>query len=178
MTHSVELLLDPDADAAIRRDWAALADAGLPSLAHHRSPTNRPHVTLIAAERIAPDADGALAELAARLPMLCRIGAPVVFGRGTVTLVRMVVPSAELLEFHGGVAELVAPHVPSGAYPHTRPGDWTPHVTLCRRLPVDQLAAALDLVAPQTVGGAFSALRRWDGDARVDHLLTGRAPGT
>lgn len=177
MAHSIELLLNPDIDSEVRREWAALVDAGVPSLAQHRSPTNRPHTTLTAAERIAPNADEPLAALAERLPIPCRLGAPVVFGRGTVTLVRLVVPSAELLEFHRCVTELVAPQVPSGSYPHTLPGRWTPHVTLCRRLPMGQLPAALDVIAAQTLEGSFSALRRWDGDARVDHLLTRRRPG-
>lgn len=39
-------------DAIIRGEWAALADAGLPSQARHRSPTNLPHVTLSVADRI------------------------------------------------------------------------------------------------------------------------------
>ena len=54
MAHSVELLFDQSTDAAIRRQWAALADAGLPSQANHPSPTNRPHVTLTVAQRIDP----------------------------------------------------------------------------------------------------------------------------
>lgn len=178
MAHSVELVFDPATDAVVRGEWAALSDAGLPSLAHHLSPTNRPHVTLVAAERIAAGADGALARLAERLPFRCVLGAPVVFGRGSVTLVRSVVPSAELLEFHRRVLEVVAPQILSGAFPHTLPGRWTPHVTLCRRLPAEQLPAALDVIAAQSIDGTCDELRRWDGDAREDHLLTRRAPGT
>ena len=172
MAHSVELLLDPAADAAVRAEWAALAAAGLPSLANHRSPTNRPHVTLTAAARIDPAADGDLAALAERLPIPCLLGALVVFGRGTVTLVRSVVPSADLLDFHRVLSDSVAPHLPSGAYPHTEPGHWTAHVTLCRRLPADRLPAALDVVAPQSIEGEFAALRRWDGDVKADYLLS------
>jgi hypothetical protein len=172
MAHSVELLLGPDTDSAVRAEWAALAEAGLPSLALHGSPTNRPHVTLTAAARIDVGADADLAGLADRLPVPCLLGAPVVFGRGTVTLVRLAVPSAALLEFQRAVSEVVAPHIPSGAYPHTEPGRWTPHVTLCRRLPAAQLPAALDVIAARSIEGEFAALRRWDGDARVDHVLS------
>ena len=178
MAHSVELLPDPDTDALVRGEWAALVDAGLPSLANHRSPTNRPHVTLVAAERIAAAADGALAGLAERLPLPCRLGAPVVFGRGSVTLVRSVVPSAELLEFQRRVVNVLAPLALSGEFPHTLPGQWTPHVTLCRRLPAERLPAALDVIAAHTIVGTFDGLRRWDGDAKEDHLLTRRAAGT
>lgn len=171
MAHSVELLFDPDTDAALRRQWAALAGAGLPSLAHHRSPTNRPHVTMTAAQRIDSDVDGALAGLADRLPIPCVIGATVVFGRGRVSLVRLVLPSRELLEIHRSVSEIVAPHVPSGTFSHTLPGQWTSHVTLCRRLPAEQLPAALELIAAESLEGSLAGLRRWDGDARVDHVL-------
>ena len=38
--------------------------------------------------------------------------------------------------------------------------------------------AALDVIAPQSITGHFTALRRWDGDAKVAHLLARRAPGT
>lgn len=171
MAHSVELLFDPDTDAAIRRQWTALAAAGLPSLAHHRSPTNRPHVTLTAAQRIGPAADGALAGLAGLLPIPCVIGALVVFGRQKVSLVRLVLPSQDLLELHRSVSERVVPQTSSGAYPHTLPGDWTPHVSLCRRLPAEQLPAALDVIVAESIEGTLVGLRRWDGDARVDHLL-------
>ncbi len=42
--HSVEALLDATTDTAVRKEWAALAEAGLPSQAAHRGPTNAPHV--------------------------------------------------------------------------------------------------------------------------------------
>ena len=51
---TVELVCDPDLDATVREAWRRLAAAGLPSLATHRSPTNRPHVTLGTAETL-PD---------------------------------------------------------------------------------------------------------------------------
>lgn len=170
MAHSIELVLDDGADAAIRREWAALADAGLPSLAHHRSPTNRPHVTLTAAARLGSAADAALSDVARALPIPCRIGAPMVFGRNTVTLVRLVVPSADLLRLHSAVAEHLALHGMSDAYPHTAPGAWTPHVTLCRRLRVADLPAALECTGPE-LPAHLAAMRRWDGDARVEHAL-------
>jgi hypothetical protein len=44
----VELLLDEAAELAVREAWRRLADAGLPSQARHRSPTNSPHLTLAA----------------------------------------------------------------------------------------------------------------------------------
>lgn len=175
MAHSVELLFDSAAEDAIRRQWAALVEAGLPSQAQHRSPTNRPHVTLTVAERIDPAVDVALRAPAALLPLACRIGAPVVFGRRTLVLARLIVPDAGLLRVHESVDAICGPHMPSGPFPHARPGQWTPHVTLARRLAPTDLAAALDAVcadAADGTAGTFAGLRRWDGDARVDTLIT------
>lgn len=93
MAHSIELIFDEATDDALRRDWTALAEAGLPSQARHRSPTNRPHVTLAVSERISASVDGELAEAARSLPMPCRIGAVMVFGRRSLTVVRLVIPS-------------------------------------------------------------------------------------
>jgi hypothetical protein len=171
VAHSVELLFDPGADAAIRREWAALADAGLPSQAHHLSPTNRPHVTLTVAERIDPGVDAALWEPARQLPLDCLVGAPMVFGRRSLTLVRLIVPAAGLLRLQESVHSICAPYLSSGPFTHTRPGRWTPHVTLARRLAPADLAAALDVLDADGVGGTFAGLRRWDGDARIDTVI-------
>ena len=171
MAHSVELLFDQETDDAIRRQWAALAEAGLPSQAHHRSPTNRPHVTLTVAERIDAGVDEALRELAGRLPLPCRVGAPLVFGHRSLVLARLIVPNREVLEFHESVDAICGPHLPSEPFPHARPGQWTPHVTLARRLAPVDLAAALEAVAADATDGTFAGLRRWDGDARVDTLI-------
>ena len=171
MAHSIELLFDEATEAAVRRDWTALAQAGLPSQDHHRSPTNRAHVTLAVSNRIDPAVDALLAEPAARLPLPCRIGAAMVFGRTTLTLVRLIVPSAALLELHGQVTAVSAPHQTPGPFGHSLPGQWTPHVTLARRLSPRDLAAALDVITADDLDGAFDRLRRWDGDARVDTLI-------
>lgn len=50
MVHSIELVFDSDTEAAIRRIWAGLAAAGIPS----QAPASRPHVSLAVAERIGP----------------------------------------------------------------------------------------------------------------------------
>jgi 2'-5' RNA ligase len=174
MAHSVELLFDSGADAAIRREWAALAEAGLPSQARHPSPTNRPHVTLTVAERIDPAVDAALWEPARQLPLDCLVGAPMVFGRKSLTLVRLIVPAAGLLRLQESVDSICAPYLSSGPFLHTRPGRWTPHVTLARRLAPADLAAALEAIGtddPASTVGTFSGLRRWDGDARIDTLI-------
>jgi hypothetical protein len=175
MAQSIELLLDPDTDAAIRRCWQRLAEAGLPSQAAVKSPTNRPHVTLAVAERIAPSVDASLTLLSRRLPLRCRVGAALLFGGRKVTLARLVVPSAELMSVHAQVLRLSSPHLAPGPHEHTQPGQWTPHVTLARRVDPGDVARALHVLgaAAVDIDAAVVGLRRWDGDARVEHLLAG-----
>jgi hypothetical protein len=167
----VELLFDPGAEAAIHREWAALAEAGLPSQAHNRSPSNRPHVTLTVAARIDPVVDPELAGPARRLPLDCVIGAPMLFGHRSLTLVRLIVPSMGLLRLHESVHAICAPHLADGPLAHAHPGRWTPHVTLARRLAPADLPAALEAVDAEDLIGAFAGLRRWDGEARIDTVI-------
>jgi hypothetical protein len=173
MAHSIELLLDPDSDAAIRLLWQRLVDAGLPSNQNIRSGTNRPHITLVAAERISPDVDESLAELAADFPVPCLIGAPMVFGRGRLTLVRCIVPSTSLLTLHDEVYRKCLPHLPAGPFVHCAPGQWSPHTTLGRRFTPEQISDAIANVAQisHVIPAQAVGLRRWDSDLRVEHQL-------
>jgi 2'-5' RNA ligase len=171
VAHSIELIFDDATDDALRRDWTALAEAGLPSQARHRSPTNRPHVTLAVSERISTAVDEELTQAARSLPMPCHIGAVMVFGRRSLTVVRLVIPSESLLRLHRDVHERSVGHQHPGPFPHALPGQWTPHVTVCRRLPPGDLPAALAVLGADDVAGTFAALRRWDGDARIDTVI-------
>jgi hypothetical protein len=173
MAHSIELLLDSRTDTAIRAAWQALADAGLPSQVQVKSATNRPHITLLAAQRISPEVDEVLRGLAPRLPLDCVVGAHVVFGGPRLTLARLIVPSAELLALHAEVFRLALPHVTGQPFAHCRPGHWTAHATLGRRLTAIEVGAALGLAeeAAPDLAAEVVALRRWDSDARTDHLL-------
>lgn len=176
MVHSVELLFDPDTDAAVRRIWDDLSQAGIRSQVGHRSPSNRPHVTLTVAEDLGDGVDDALRPLLARLPLACVIGAPMLFGGGrTVTLVRLVVPSVALLDLHAEVHRATVPHMPAGPLPHSDPGQWTPHVTLARRVPPDLMPTAVTLPGfARDIRGRVTGLRHWDGDARVEHWISAR----
>lgn len=173
MVHSIELTLDAGADAAVRGLWQALADAGVPSQAGHRSPTNRPHVTVTVAAQMSADAEVDLVALQDRLPLPCRLGAPMVFGRGPYTLVLLVIPSVELLDLHAQVNRICLPHMESGPLRHTLSGQWTPHVTLARRVHAELLEQALTVVGTGTdIEGEFVGLRHWDGDARQEHPIS------
>lgn len=184
--HSIELLLDPVADAAVRTEWALLADAGLPSQASHASPSNAPHVTLVARPVLDGAADDEVgAVLAAALPLPLELGPLVVFGappRGLV-LARLVVVRPALLDLHARVHDALP--ADADEVPHTLPGRWTPHVTLAHRLRPEQLARALEVlhddglrddasgpVTDPPVAAAVAApvralsAHRWDGGRR------------
>ncbi|WP_445443963.1 2'-5' RNA ligase family protein [Clavibacter sp. km1a] len=175
---SLELTLDAASDAAVRASWRDLADAGLPSLADHASDTNRPHVTLLAAEGLGGSADAAVREIAASYPLpVLQLGGLVVFGvppRGLV-LARQVVVDAALLDLHARVhaavdratdeARAVDPDAGPAAevIPHTRPGSWTPHVSLALRLTAEQLGAAVAALGRiEPLDAPAAGLRRWD----------------
>ncbi|AZG43834.1 2'-5' RNA ligase family protein [Gordonia insulae] len=185
MVHSLELLLDEASDQYIRDEWHTLHDAGLPNQSTIRAGSNRPHVTLAAAERIDATADAALVPVSLRLPFTAVLGAPILFTQGSrFTLARLVVPSSELLSVHAQTIRLVAGHLGDADHhnagpammPHSAPGRWTPHVTLARRLEPDQLVRALALLRTRaTIDGSFVGLRHWDGDAKTEHILGGRA---
>lgn len=163
---SIELLLDAASEAAVRGDWERLAAAGLSSLAAHTSPSNRPHITLLARPSLrALDA----AQVDAHLPLPVRLGAPVLFGDGDRrVLARLVVPTRELLDLHRRVHDRAGASTADAA--HTAPDTWTPHVTLARRMRLAALAEALELLGPAVDGEAVS-LRRWDSaSARVTDL--------
>lgn len=187
MAHSVEFLLDHTSDQQIRTQWAALAEAGLPNQAAIRASTNRPHITAIAAPRISPEIDGALATLGMRLPVAVTLGDIVVLGSGPRRVVaRLVVPTSELLSVHAAIVRLGAEYTSNpdrtgtGLFAHSRPGAWTPHVTLARRVRIEQLAAVFEILAETGTGDhasvqtTITGLRRWDSDATTEHLVDAR----
>lgn len=169
MVQSVELLLDEAADAEIRRQWQLLAEAGIPSLAAKTTETNRPHITVAVARQIWPRIDHTLEELTFR-PFPVRLGGVLIFGARHPILVRLVVPSEQLLALQRRISGIVAPcpDIPANLHPDA----WTPHITLARRVPPHQLGEAVHAVArdrdfPATVAG----IRRWDGDQRREWLV-------
>jgi hypothetical protein len=169
MVHSIELVFDHDTEAVIRRIWADLAGAGIPS----QAPASRPHVTLAVAERIAVDVDELLRPASKRLPLVAAIGAPVLFGRANVVFARLVVPTTELLALHAEVHRLCLPHMVPAPMPNSLPGQWTAHVTLARRVGGGQLGRALRIAGrPSQIDVRFAGLRRWDGNKRAEHLIS------
>lgn len=156
---SIELLLDPESEALVRADWERLAAAGFSSLARHTAASNRPHVTLLVRPTLAAARFG---EAVAALPIAVTLAEPIVFRHGDRgVLARRVVPTEDLLRLHRTVHAAVSPGEDA---PHTTPGEWTPHVTLARRLRLDARDQALALLGPGHAGQGV-ALRRWDSAA-------------
>ena len=170
---SLELLLDPGAEARVRAEWRALADAGLSSLAAHPSPSNRPHITLLVRPSLPRLTREQLGEVIA-LPIAVTIGDPMFFGDGERrVLVRPVVPTDELQRVHATLHALAGPGEDAA---HSRPGEWTPHISLARRMRVDAIPQALEILDNLGEGAAGRAeatgLRRWDAaSATVTDLL-------
>jgi hypothetical protein len=149
---TVELLLDHELEAAVRELWRRLSDAGLPSLARHPHPTNRPHLTLITAAAPPP--------FAPELPLAAELGPVRLLGRA---LVRAVTPTAALRDLHARLWSSLA-----GADPWPAPADWVPHVSLALKVPPDRQDEALRLLADETPAcGHFTAARSYDTQTRT-----------
>jgi len=176
VTQSVELLLDAASEAAVLAEWDRLAEASLPTERRDEpSPTHRPHVTLWAGAQVAPEVDASLPALVGELALPVRLGALLVFGprRGRLVVVRQVVVSAALLALQARVAAACGVEDDS----HFAPGRWTPHVTLARRVPVEELGAVVQALGEvDDLDAVAGACRRWDGDAKVAWTLAPPGP--
>ncbi|MEV7242964.1 2'-5' RNA ligase family protein [Streptomyces sp. NPDC093248] len=130
---TVEVLLDEAAELAVREAWRRLADAGLPSQARHRSPTNSPHLTLAACPELTAPIRWELAEVAAALPLPVRFTGLIRFERPTSVLAWALDLDAALAGLHRRVWDAVASDSPPEALnPFHAPARWSPHVTLGR----------------------------------------------
>lgn len=166
MAVSLELLLDGASEQLVRSEWEALEARGHSSLAAHRSPSNRPHLTL--AEGLDGSEVDAIDWTAFTLPLAVSLGAPVLFGSGDRrVLARSVTPTLALLELHAAVHSAL-----SQADARTRPGDWMPHVTLARRVRLETLADALGCVGEE-IPAQFITIRSWNPETRIIEVRAG-----
>ncbi|QZY30083.1 2'-5' RNA ligase family protein [Nocardioides coralli] len=177
MVQALDVTFDRPSEARVRAAWEELRDAGLPSLARHTAPSNRPHLTLDSRDAVPAAAEAGLAVVAARLPLEVRIGSLVLFrARQRWVVARHVVVDRPLLELHEHVHAVLGP----GGSPLTLPGQWVPHLTLARGVTDDDLPRALALAgaAPPFTATALR-LRRWDdeaGEAWDVHAVEGQTP--
>jgi len=161
--HALELIPDAAGEHAVRRDWQALRDAGLPSQLDHTGGTNTPHVTVLAV----PDLDAATEARAVDLvgtllPVTVRVAGVALLGGEKVTVARLLdVPPAlvrAVLDLHDG----------AGGERHA---GWLPHVTLGRRVPRTEAQCALDVLGYDDVALTLITLRRWDPERREVRVL-------
>lgn len=172
---TIELTCGLDLDAEVRQVWRRLSDAGVPSLARHRHPTNRPHLTVAACEQVPAAVLEAIAGLMRdALPLPVRSTGPVVLDatRHRYVLALGVEPTPELLALHSRTWELLE----GAPDPHPRlvPGRWQPHLSLTRRLDAHGLELARALLAgPHRPVGMFDAARSYDSTTRTTSALAG-----
>jgi hypothetical protein len=157
---SIDLSFDEATEAAVRDEWDALERAGFSSLAAHRADSNRPHLTLVVGTPLefidGPANDG--------LPLPVTIGAPVLFGSGDRrVLARLVTPTSALLDLQASVHASVRQE---GLVAHSHPGRWVAHVTLARRIRLDDLPAALELLGDDIEAEA-TGMRLWNAAERT-----------
>jgi 2'-5' RNA ligase len=173
LTQSVELLLDDAAGKAIRNQWDRLGDAGLPTARRTEpSPHHAPHVTLWAGQRLSDAAQAQLPPLFTDVDLELIIGGVLLFGPRPwgYVLARQVVTSTALAALQQGVVEICG-----SGYGQFGDGQWSPHITLARRVGVDQVGPALHALGRTSseLTASVRRARRWDGDRKIAWLLTG-----
>jgi hypothetical protein len=138
---ALELYLDTNATRRIRALWHALEAEGIPTLAGLHGGLHRPHVSLAAATRLAPDAvAGALQDLDVGRGLTLDLDFAGQFVGRVLWL--GVTPTAELLAHHRRTHERLAARGVE-VWELYRPGRWVPHCTVSLRVPNVQLAQAI-----------------------------------
>lgn len=157
--HALELSFDPASEAAVVAQWEALKAAGIPSQADHRSMTNAPHLTLVAAVGIDPAlVPVAVYAVEPLLPATIHLRGLLLLGDGPrVSIAHLAEPDAALAAVTAEIRARV---------PNVRHSVWTPHVTLARRVPRRLLPAALEVLHAHPAPRVLTAdrLRWWDPD--------------
>jgi hypothetical protein len=161
--HAIELLPDDEGRDAIRRDWQALHEAGLPSQLDHPSPTNEPHLTVVSAPWLPSAAvDVATVRLGSLLPVRARAAGLLLLGGERLTVARALDLEDDV------VRRVLAVRV---QVPDRQHVGWLPHVTLARRLERKAAQRAVDVLGHEDVVITFTGLRRWDPEREVAESL-------
>ncbi|MET9255385.1 2'-5' RNA ligase family protein [Streptomyces sp. NPDC003717] len=167
---TVELLVDEETEERVREVWRRLGAAGLPSLASHRHPTNRPHLTLATTTREIPPATWYdLSSVLTALPLPLALTGVLRFSGRTEVLAWRVAAEAGLAALHRRVWTVLHGDDASGANPLHAPGAWTPHLTLGRTRggtspwPEERLPAELS----EAWRGTFTGARSYDSATRT-----------
>ncbi|CAN5399767.1 2'-5' RNA ligase family protein [soil metagenome] len=152
--HALELVPDDEGQLLVRRDWQALHDAGLPSQLDHRGSSNAPHVTVVSAVALPPEAiDGARTGLGQVLPVRARASGLLLLGGDRVTVARAVDIDDDVVRRGLAVRDLV---------PDRQHVGWLAHVTLARRVPRTEVQRAVAVLGHADVVLTLTELRHWD----------------
>ena len=160
----MELLGGDELDQAVRAVWGRLDQAGFSSLARHRHPTNRPHLTLASADQLPPAAVGAIGGALRVLPVRVRLDGLRFFGGRAGVLAWAVDGGGVLRELQAQVWSALGG---AGRNPLHDPGRWTPHIGLARRVRPGQEALAAQVVGEAVAGGALTGARSYDSETRT-----------
>ncbi|MFC5286822.1 2'-5' RNA ligase family protein [Actinokineospora guangxiensis] len=143
MAQGVAVFFDDAADSAVRKLWARLDAAGLPS--ERAFP---PHLSFALASDIPAKTRAALrAELRVLHVPSLQFAALSTFATTENVLMLSAVTDPELLAVHSAVHDVLAGRVrnPSAYY---MPGSWVPHCTLVHEVSDDQLVRGFGAVFP------------------------------
>ena len=167
---SIELRLDAAGDAAVRELWQRVAAAGVNTMARHEY--NYPHVTLAALAHTGGALAAARGELAATVAPL--VGSEVrliglgLFPHRHSVLYATTLATTLMLHCHGQLHEALDA-AGLETYPTTRPGGWTPHTTIAKRVRTEQLGDALmaSVGVEWPIVTRVASIVHWDGASRV-----------
>jgi 2'-5' RNA ligase len=159
MPCATTLYFDLETDAAIRRLWQAIEDAGFPSAMLNLE--FRPHLTLAVCETMDLDT------LRGELPRLVAATHPLAVtfhSLGAFTVKEGVVylgvtVTRDLLDLHDQLWKLLTANS-TGNSSYYLPGIWVPHVTLGYGLPQEQVGSVINLLlkSPLPVIGMVTEL--------------------
>lgn len=175
----MELLPDEATERAVADVWRHLMDAGLPSQAAHRHPTNRPHLTLATVDTLMPEVRIRLEEAFAVLPLALGLAGTMRFTGRTNVLAWAVRPDEALLRLHEVVWRTLRDAPACGRLnPIHAPGRWRPHITLGRGRDAVWPGSDTALLGGSS-DGAAGVLTGWWASARTYDSVarTVRRPG-
>ncbi|MEW2567227.1 2'-5' RNA ligase family protein [Streptomyces sp. NPDC047070] len=172
---TVELLPDATTERTVRDVWWRLSDAGLPSQAAHRHPTNRPHLTLATADTLVPEVRVRLQHALAVLPVPLHLDGTVRFASRTPVLAWAVRPDEALLHLHEAVWRILCDTPGCGRLnPIHAPERWQPHVTLARGRDAARPGTPLFSAAPGEPDDALTG--QWVDARTYDSVVRSATP--
>lgn len=142
MGWAVILLPDEAGDAAARRVWRPVCNAGICHLLF--TGDNRPHVSLMLLETQDGTLDDAVRKFAqSAQPVTATFASVGSFGEDVIYLSPE--PAAALHQMNRGLTACLGPLL-ALADSHYLPGEWRPHMTIAFRIPEGEFSRAMQIV--------------------------------